>query len=316
MTSTAVFVFVFLLFYSIPNSYANNTVPNYLAVVIKRTQKEIQKINEVFDKSNNTINSKPVISNNTANKINVTNNDSKKNLINTNAKDYTNTTIVNRLDLSTLTNNINLLYKMGYLPFYAKKVDNNTGMVIWQWNAKRVPIELALLTPKSLQNILYKSAINHFLNDIGLNNNIKSRININNLLESAYNKHLQSSKPFVWVLVNQKLPERLKVWQNGKWVIESNCNTGIDHLTFDGNFIIYARYQKFTMSGISPVNDKPYYDPNVPYVNFFNGNNAIHGFPRYAYGYPQSAGCVELPIKIAKELYHYLYIGAIVTIVN
>lgn len=107
--NAAIFVFVFLLLFSIPNSRANNIVdapiPNYLAVVIKRTQKEIQRINKAFDnsKSNNTIiykNSKSFIRNNTANKINVANKDSKKNLINT--------TIVNPLDLPTLTNNVNL----------------------------------------------------------------------------------------------------------------------------------------------------------------------------------------------------------------
>ncbi|OSS41635.1 hypothetical protein DESAMIL20_1188 [Desulfurella amilsii] len=323
--NTAIFVFVFLLLFSIPNSRANNIVdapiPNYLAVVIKRTQKEIQRINKAFDnsKSNNTIiykNSKSFIRNNTANKINVANKDSKKNLINTTAKNYTNTTIVNPLDLPTLTNNVNLLYKMGYLPFYAQKVDNKTGIVIWQWDTKIVPSKLALLTPKSLQSILYKSAINHFLNDMGLNSNIESRMDISSLLENEYKNHWQSSKPFVWVLINQKLPERLKVWQNGNWLIESNCNTGVDHLTPDGNFIVYVRYKYFTMNGIFPINDKPYHDPNVPYVNFFNGNNAIHGFPRHAYGYPQSAGCVELPIKIAKRLYRYLYVGTLVTIIN
>ena len=49
---------------------------------------------------------------------------------------------------------------------------------------------------------------------------------------------------------------------------------------------------------------------------FFHGGMAIHGFKRYAYGYPQSAGCVELPVKTAKEIFPYLYVGTVVTIVN
>jgi hypothetical protein len=319
-------------------SFTTNAKANYLTFVVKKTQEEIAKFNKFFGtkKQNSIING--IIQNQTnktntkTNAILKTNKTSKntalvhsdpikqffnqKQFIIDNIKsiNFTNTTAVNPLDLPTLTNNINLLYKMGYLPFYAKKVDSDTGLVTWQWDAKTIPSELVMLTPKSLQNILYKSAVKHFLRDIGLNRN--TELSISSLLKSSYKAHWQSSKPFTWVLVNQKLPERLKVWQNGSWIIESNCNTGVNHLTPDGNFMVYARYKYFTMSGVFPVNDQPYYDPDVPYVNFFDGGDAIHGFPRYSYGYPQSAGCVELPVKTAKKIFHYLYVGTVVTIVN
>jgi len=319
--------FVFLIFMNCSSANAN-----YLTVVVKKTQEEIKEFNKAFESkySNKNYNSNCtqkqtkqtglLETNSTVNSLALHTetikqffNKQKSTIYNQkNKKCFTNTTVVNPLDIPTLTNNINLLYKMGYLPFYAKKVDSNTGIVTWQWDATTVPSELALLTPKSLQNILYKSAIDHFLNDMGLN----TKTDISSLLESEYKNHWQSPKPFVWVLVNQKTPERLKVWQDGNWVIESNCNTGVEHLTPDGSFIVYARYKHFTMSGIFPINAKPYFYPNVPYVNFFNGNNAIHGFPRYAYGFPQSAGCVELPVDNAKKVYSYLYIGAVVTIIN
>ena len=323
--------FIFLIFTA-------NAKANYLTFVVKKTQEEIAKFNKFFGtkKQSSIING--IIQNQT-NKTNTktniilkTNKTSKntallhteqikqffnqKQFIVDNIKriNFTNTTAVNPLDLPTLTNNINLLYKMGYLPFYAKKVDSDTGLVTWQWDAKTIPSELALLTPKSFQNILYRSAVKHFLRDIGLNKN--TELSVSSLLKSSYKAHWQSSKPFTWVLVNQKQPERLKVWQNGSWIIESNCNTGVKHLTPNGSFIVYARYKKFTMSGRFPIDDKPYYDPDVPYVNFFHGGIAIHGLRRYAYGYPQSAGCVELPVKVAKEIFPYLYVGTLVTIVN
>jgi hypothetical protein len=318
--------FVFLIFMNCSSANAN-----YLTVVVKKTQEEIKEFNKAFESkySNKNYNSnctqkqtkqtRLLETNSTVNSLALHTetikqffNKQKSTIYNQkNKKRFTNTTVVNPLDLPTLTNNVNLLYKMGYLPFYAKKVDN-TGIITWQWDAKTVPSELALLTPKSLQNILYKSAIDHFLNDMGLN----TKTDISSLLESEYKNHWQSPKPFVWVLVNQKPPERLKVWQNGSWIIESNCNTGINHLTPDGNFMIYSRYKYFTMSGVFPLNDQHYFDSDVPYVNFFDGGDAIHGFPRYSYGYPQSAGCVELPVKTAKEIFPYLYVGTVVTIVN
>jgi hypothetical protein len=214
--------FVFLIFMNCSSANAN-----YLTVVVKKTQEEIKEFNKAFESkySNKNYNSnctqkqtkqtRLLETNSTVNSLTLHTETikqffNKKQSTVSNQKHFTNTTVVNPLDLPTLTNNVNLLYKMGYLPFYAKKVDN-TGIVTWQWDAKTVPSELALLTPKSLQNILYKSAIDHFLNDMGLN----TKTDISSLLESEYKNHWQSPKPFVWVLVNQKQPERLKVWQNG-----------------------------------------------------------------------------------------------------
>jgi len=306
-------------------TFTANTKADYLNDIVNKTQTTIEKFNKAFNKKQ-TKQTKPkqtallqtnstiglfYLAESNATELSF---DGQKFIENNiqDEKHCVNTTTVNPLDLPTLTNNINLLYKMGYLPFYAKSIDNKTGIVTWQWNSESVPNELTSLTPKSLQSILYKSAIKHFLSDMGL----KKDSNISSLLQDACQNHWQSPKPFVWVLVDKKQPERLKVWQNGSWIIESNCNTGVKHLTPNGSFIVYARYKKFTMSGRFPIDDKPYYDPDVPYVNFFHGGIAIHGLRRYAYGYPQSAGCVELPVKTAKEIFHYLYVGTVVTIVN
>ena len=38
-------------------------------------------------------------------------------------------------------------------------------------------------------------------------------------------------------------------------------------------------------------------------MNYFNGGDAVHGYPRASYGFPQSNGCVELPIETAKLHY-------------
>ena len=42
-----------------------------------------------------------------------------------------------------------------------------------------------------------------------------------------------------------------------------------------------------------------YNDPTVPWASYFNGGDALHGFLRAHYGYPQSNGCVEMPITTA-----------------
>ncbi len=52
------------------------------------------------------------------------------------------------------------------------------------------------------------------------------------------------------------------------------------------------------MTGTDP-DGVHYVAPDVPWVNYFNGGDAVHGYPRASYGFPQSNGCVELPIETA-----------------
>ena len=67
------------------------------------------------------------------------------------------------------------------------------------------------------------------------------------------------------------------------------------------------------MSGTNP-DGSHYDDPGVPWVNYFNGGDAVHGFIRPGYGYPQSLGCVELPISTAQSVFGMLQLGDLVIV--
>ena len=60
------------------------------------------------------------------------------------------------------------------------------------------------------------------------------------------------------------------------------------------------------------VDGEKYKVEDVPWVNYFNGGDAVHGYPRESYGFPQSNGCVELPIEAAHHIFPMLAIGDIV----
>ena len=61
-------------------------------------------------------------------------------------------------------------------------------------------------------------------------------------------------------------------------------NTGVAGAeTARGMFPIYARYVSTSMSGTDP-NGTKYDVPYVPWVNYFNGGDAVHGYPRASYG--------------------------------
>ena len=113
-----------------------------------------------------------------------------------------------------------------------------------------------------------------------------------------------------YIYVSKQSPQRLYLIDGGKVVFESPVNTGIRAApTPDGIFRIFASYPQKTMKGTDPVTLKQYNDPNVPYAMYFDGGRAIHGFYRRGYGYPQSLGCVELPVYKARELYQLVQGG-------
>jgi hypothetical protein len=122
-------------------------------------------------------------------------------------------------------------------------------------------------------------------------------------------------RPYTWVTVTENTsPELLKVHEGRHVVITSPTNTGIPgRTTQTGEFPIYVRYVATTMSGTNP-DGSHYDDPGVPWVNYFNGGDAVHGFPRASYGFPQSLGCVELPIPTAEKVYDQLAVGDMVDV--
>jgi len=119
--------------------------------------------------------------------------------------------------------------------------------------------------------------------------------------------------PYAYVYVTKTIPETLTLWQNGAVVLTSAANTGIyQDPTADGTFPIYIRFTVNYMSGTNP--DGTTYHDLVHWINYFNGGDAVHGFVRGSYGYPQSLGCVELPVSTAEAAFSDLAIGDLVTV--
>jgi hypothetical protein len=129
--------------------------------------------------------------------------------------------------------------------------------------------------------------------------------------ESGYRRNLQ---PYTWVTVSESLPETLDVHRGDRVVFSSPANTGVPGAeTAQGVFPIYSRFVSTTMSG-EDVDGTKYDIPDVPWVNYFNGGDAVHGYPRESYGFPQSNGCVELPIEAAHTVFGMLAIGDLVEV--
>ncbi|HEX7353288.1 MAG TPA: L,D-transpeptidase family protein [Mycobacteriales bacterium] len=126
----------------------------------------------------------------------------------------------------------------------------------------------------------------------------------------------RNSTPYTYVLVNKTVPQQLVLYRDGAPVLTTPANTGVAGAqTPDGSWAVYARYTSQTMSGTNP-DGTHYSDPGVPWISYFYGGDAVHGFPRASYGTPQSVGCVELPIATAQQVYGLMGYGDIVTVVG
>jgi peptidoglycan hydrolase-like protein with peptidoglycan-binding domain len=134
-------------------------------------------------------------------------------------------------------------------------------------------------------------------------------------LLSAVAQGKSNPNGYTYALASQSLPESLKIWHNGRLVLQTVANTGIPASpTADGTFPVYLRYYFQIMRGTNP-DGSTYADP-VYYVSYFNGGDAVHYFARGSYGYNQSLGCVELPWSAAQKAYPYLTYGSLVTVIG
>jgi peptidoglycan hydrolase-like protein with peptidoglycan-binding domain len=133
-----------------------------------------------------------------------------------------------------------------------------------------------------------------------------------NALINAVIKHQNNTFGYTVTTVNEGSPETESTWHNGHTAVSGLVNTGIPSApTAQGTFAVFEHAPSVTMSGTNP-DGSHYSDPGVPWVSYFNGGDALHGFIRGGYGYPQSLGCVEMPYSEAQTVYPYTPIGTIV----
>ena len=120
---------------------------------------------------------------------------------------------------------------------------------------------------------------------------------------------------FGYTFVNvSESAQSLDVWHNGRSVLTTPVNTGIpSRPTEPGTFAVYEHVSSGTMSGTNP-DGSHYEDPGVPWISYFNGGDALHGFERAQYGFPQSLGCVEMPVSTAGQVWPYTPVGTIVNV--
>jgi lipoprotein-anchoring transpeptidase ErfK/SrfK len=196
------------------------------------------------------------------------------------------------------------------------KVDlavDQPGTFSWRW--PNMPSALTTLWTQGSENMIAKAAVEAFETQNGLGvDGIAGPAVWTDLINDTINGKVDST-PYVYVLVNKAVPQNLTLWNNGQAAyVGIPVNTGIPGAdTVDGNFAVFEHVRYSEMKGTN-VDGSTYDDPNVPYASYFNGGDALHGFPRSSYGSPQSNGCVEMSYSDAALVWPLTPIGTLVTV--
>lgn len=222
-----------------------------------------------------------------------------------------------------------LLSLTGYLPLIwtpspstansANSVMNanaqTSGPGTWHWRYSSVPKSLSGLWSPKKYTLLTKSAVMTFEQVHHLTADGIAGPKVLSALQADVSAHHHSPYGFTYVEVSLSRPQSLQLWHNGTVIVRSLANGGIPQSpTVTGTYPVYLQYRSQTMQGTNP-DGTHYSDPGVPYVSYFYGGEAVHGFVRAHYGSPQSLGCVELPVKAAKKVWPYMHLGTLVHII-
>jgi lipoprotein-anchoring transpeptidase ErfK/SrfK len=150
-----------------------------------------------------------------------------------------------------------------------------------------------------------------FENDHGLSTDGIAGPSVWRGLMSANITGRPSTFGYTYVTVNVG-SQSLDLWHNGHTVLTVPVNTGIASApTATGTYPVFVHESSGTMSGSNP-DGSHYSDPGIPWISYFNGGDALHGFLRAQYGSPQSLGCVEMDYANAGRVWPYTPIGTLV----
>ena len=221
-----------------------------------------------------------------------------------------------------------LLAQLGYLPLgwqpsgasvastMQAQLDAATSAPDGQfsWTYANTPLELKSLWKVGASNQILRGAIMAFENTHGLDADGTAGEDLWKALIADVMAGKRTNRVYSYVYVRKSLPQRVYLWSGGSVIFSSPCNTGIAEApTAAGTFMVFEHLSSGTMHGTNPDGTK-YNDPGVRYISYFNGGDALHAFSRGFYGWPQSLGCVEMPLSSAAKVWPYTPIGTLVTV--
>ena len=183
----------------------------------------------------------------------------------------------------------------------------------WSWRFK-LPKQLTSQWNPAAYTVITKGAVMALENVNAITTDGVAGAAVWHIVTADLQSNSVDRSPWNYVLVRQASPQQLHLYVNGKVVYSTLVNTGIAASPTDiGTFPVYLRFTTTTMSGTNP-DGSHYNDTGIPWVSYFSGGDALHGFLRSSYGWAQSLGCVEMPYANAGIVWPHTPIGTLVTV--
>lgn len=184
------------------------------------------------------------------------------------------------------------------------------GTFTWRWS--NAPAALKSFWQAGAFGTMTQGAIMKFELDQGMTTDGVAGPAVWKALINAMVHHRRNTFGYTFVTVSTA-SQRLSLWHNGRTIIGATpVNTGAAGTpTQAGTWPVFEHIPVTTMSGTNP-DGSHYSDPGIRFVSYFNGGDALHAFTRAQYGFPQSLGCVEMPLGPAGQVYPYTPIGTLV----
>jgi peptidoglycan hydrolase-like protein with peptidoglycan-binding domain len=191
----------------------------------------------------------------------------------------------------------------------AAAVNPPAGKFTWAYS--NVPSALAGFWQPGASGAVTRGALMAFENEHGLTADGVAGPEVWRTMIGAVMTGHRSTFGYTFVSVSVG-SQSIDVWHNGHTVLTAAVNTGIASApTATGTYPVFEHIASGTMSGTNP-DGSHYNDAGIPWISYFNGGDALHGFTRAQYGSPQSLGCVEMPFDTAGKVYPYTPIGTLV----
>ncbi len=220
-----------------------------------------------------------------------------------------------------------ILAELGYLPLSFRSsrgkvpltaaaqeraaIDPPAGSFSWRY--ADTPSSLRQLWEPGRETVVMRGALMAFEEAHGLTTDGLAGATVWRALLRAAIAERRASAGYTYVMVSEG-SESLALWHDGSVRLTTPVNTGIASApTALGTYPVYEHISSGTMSGTNP-DGSHYEDPGIPWISYFNGGDALHGFDRAQYGFPQSLGCVEMPPATAGQVWPYTPVGTLVHI--
>jgi peptidoglycan hydrolase-like protein with peptidoglycan-binding domain len=223
-----------------------------------------------------------------------------------------------------------LLAQLGYLPLTFQPSGTPAALTLaaqevaavtapsgsFSWRYADTPAALKAQWQAGSYGELTKAAVMSFENAQGLTADGVDGPSVWKALIQAVLKHQTNGDGYTFVYVHEAdSGETETTWHDGKTVASGPVNTGTAAAggTATGVYAVFEHLTSTTMTGVNP-DGSHYSDPGIPDVSYFNGGDALHGYIRSSYGFPQSDGCVEMPYAEAAAVFPYTPIGTVVDV--